>query len=64
MALSPRFANRKETRLNTTAHTAYFGPRGKMPAKVSAQLVTSPTAVLRQASVTVAARTSAPAEPR
>ena len=64
MALRPRFANTKDMTLKITAQTAYFGPRGKMVENVSAQLVTRPTAVLRQASVTVAARMSRPTPPR
>ena len=64
MALRPRFASRSEMRLKMTAQVRYFGPLGKRAVKVSAQLVMRPTAVLRQASVTVAARMKRPAVPR
>ena len=55
MALRPRFANSSDTRLKMIAQMRYFGPSGKSALNVSAQLVMRPTAVLRHASVTVAA---------
>ena len=64
IALSPKFANINETALNIIAQALYLGPFGNIAANVSEQLVISPTAVLRQASVTVAARTKSPGLPR
>ena len=64
MALRPRLAMAKDTTLKMTAHALYLGPWGKSCSKVSAQLVTRPTEVFRQAIVTVAARIHTPASPK
>ena len=64
IASRPRFAKINDTALNVIAHALYDGPLPNSALKVSAQPVMSPTAVLRQASVTVAARTISPVFPR
>ena len=55
MAVSPMVAIRNATTTKRIAHTRYFGPLGKITVKASEQLVTNPTAVFRQATVTVTA---------
>lgn len=64
IVLSPKLESAKEISVNKTAQARYPGPFGNIPQKVSAQLVIRPTDVLRQASVTVAARITRPALPR
>ena len=64
IAPSPMVDIRKDMTQKPIAHTRYFGPRGKSSQNISPQLVMSPTAVLRQASVTITARMIPPTLPK
>ena len=61
MVLRPKLAMPKEIRQNRIAQTEYLGPLGNICTKASAQLVTRPMAVFRQAKVTMAAVRMPPA---
>ena len=61
---SPRLAIRSEAMLKMIAQTRYENDFGNSLTKVSEQLVMSPTAVLRQAKVNVAARIIPPVLPK
>ena len=64
IVLKPRFEKSNDIKLNIIAHERYLGPLGKRAAKVSEQLVISPTAVFKQARVIVAASMKRPMPPK